>query len=1325
MYNDSQGNVFIADEGLHAIRVVYKSGTALAAALVAATPGVTLTPTSGNIYGLGAATTGTPTLFTVGAACGSATAAKALDTVGDGCPAQYADMHPLAIVVDQSDNIFFGDANYPSSGSSVHVVYVGGTAVANLIKAYNPLVTTPQVGYVYALSFTGGTNTTGTTSDFVNVYSIAVDSNDNLYASDNGAIVTSVTGILATTDGLQIKKFVSTPVAGWATFVQGGNGAVLGQANGDGGPYTAAKIASSTGGFLGVQCDPSGNLYIGDGTQDVIRVVYLAAGSLTPPLYVNGTGSPSASTIVAPPTVTPVVGNIYSVSGGLGGGSYRHTGIAASLWANDYLNMMGLDQAGNLLTIIDGQLEKTSIATGIQTLIGGVLTSTTTDTLNPAPAAGATCSGLATGPTMTNAYGSGCPAMTVEQVNTICCVINADSQGNFYVGDYRSGTSVAVVEKYTYQSELGSVSSGNSTPQPIAFVPSTSTYLASGGFHAGVTYGPPNPTIAVTSEGQTSSEFVDTGATSTNPATADTCFIWMSSGVNYENCMYYVTLTPAKAGPRIGSATVTNPGTTPTVLDTVNLGGVGLAAQLSIDPGAQSTLGTALAPAGAALDQFGNIYISSGTTAGALYKSTAGAFPTSFVTGFSSPKEVAIDGYGNIYVADSGNNQIAIVAPAVAPAPPVSASYLKTFTPTAGPGSTSLSSPSGVAVDVFGNIYVSDTGNNRVVKVGFAGNISILPFSGLSAPGQLAVDAAGDVYVVDTGNKRVVELNAAGVQSTVTVTPALASPVGVALDPAGDLYIADAGNQNVVMLLPGSSTATALLSSLTGLNGVLVDQDGDVFAESTGAGGLVVDNRTNTTFTYPTATPTGYTATEAFTLTDAGTAQLTIGASLGSNSDTADWLLAPGSTNGCNVNGNISPGAQCTLAAEFKPATNAGKITDTVTFPTYNTAAEGASIGLVGNTVFAQSTTTTITAAANPIAYGTGTTLTITVVPNAGTLAATGQVTLTMNGVAVAGSPFTLTPASSGLSATATFTVPIMVAGSYSFIATYQGVYGLSPSTSAAYILVVNPAPASKTTVTASSNPVAYGSSTTLTIQVAPVTGTGVPQGQVTLTQNNVPVTGSPFTLSSTGTVTYTASGLNPGNGVTASYTFAATYQGTYSYAPSTGNVVVVVNPPPADFTLSLASTTGTVNYHNSIVNTLTITPVQYSGYNLVTNLTCTGVPSSGECLVVPTSVTPNGTAPVTAIVTLSTGALVTSLRNSPGNIALASCLFGILGVFGLRTRRGRHWPRLLAALLVFTLLTAIGGCSSSSIGTYTLTITGTGSGGQTHNATWTVTVQY
>ncbi len=74
---------------------------------------------------------------------------------------------------------------------------------------------------------------------------------------------------------------------------------------------------------------------------------------------------------------------------------------------------------------------------------------------------------------------------------------------------------------------------------------------------------------------------------------------------------------------------------------------------------------------------------------------------------------------------------------------------------------TGLNDPSGVAVDTAGNLYVTDTGNNRVVKLA-AGSATqaVLPFTGLDDPYGVAVDAAGNLYVADPGNNRVVKMAA-------------------------------------------------------------------------------------------------------------------------------------------------------------------------------------------------------------------------------------------------------------------------------------------------------------------------------------------------------------------------------------------------------------------------------------------------------------------------------------------------------------------------------------------------------------------------------------
>ena len=70
-----------------------------------------------------------------------------------------------------------------------------------------------------------------------------------------------------------------------------------------------------------------------------------------------------------------------------------------------------------------------------------------------------------------------------------------------------------------------------------------------------------------------------------------------------------------------------------------------------------------------------------------------------------------------------------------------------------------LKQPAGVAADAAGAIYVSDLGNNQVLKLpAGASSPSVLPFAGLNRPDDVAVDTGGSVYVVDSLNFRVLKL---------------------------------------------------------------------------------------------------------------------------------------------------------------------------------------------------------------------------------------------------------------------------------------------------------------------------------------------------------------------------------------------------------------------------------------------------------------------------------------------------------------------------------------------------------------------------------------
>ncbi len=172
-------------------------------------------------------------------------------------------------------------------------------------------------------------------------------------------------------------------------------------------------------------------------------------------------------------------------------------------------------------------------------------------------------------------------------------------------------------------------------------------------------------------------------------------------------------------------------------------------------------------------------------------------------TEFNQPHGVAVDGAGNVYVADTGNNRILKLNS--------TGQYLSQW---GGLGTAAgfLSSPYGVAVDKAGFVYVTETGNNRVQK--FTSNGVLVAQWGDSAPSAgsgsndfnrpegIAVDLWGNVYVADCGNSRVQELNAAGGfhqnwGSLGSATGQFYYPGWVAVDTLGNCYVSDTYNYRI------------------------------------------------------------------------------------------------------------------------------------------------------------------------------------------------------------------------------------------------------------------------------------------------------------------------------------------------------------------------------------------------------------------------------------------------------------------------------------------------------------------------------------------------
>jgi sugar lactone lactonase YvrE len=234
---------------------------------------------------------------------------------------------------------------------------------------------------------------------------------------------------------------------------------------------------------------------------------------------------------------------------------------------------------------------------------------------------------------------------------------------------------------------------------------------------------------------------------------------------------------------------------------------------------------------------FGNNVIRKVTAAGVV-SVFAGSGVAGFADGqgtaasFSGPTGVALDGSGNVYVSDFGNNRIRKVT-FTGLVSTLAGNGAEAFAD--GPGaSASFSAPYGIAVDGSGNVFVADNGNERIRMVTPAGVVSTLAGNGVPAfadgpgasasfysPYGVAVDGSGNVYVADYGNNRIRTVTSAGVVSTLagTGTPAYGdganltatfnSPVGVAVNSAGNVFVSDFGNRRIRKIAGGSVSTLA------------------------------------------------------------------------------------------------------------------------------------------------------------------------------------------------------------------------------------------------------------------------------------------------------------------------------------------------------------------------------------------------------------------------------------------------------------------------------------------------------------------------------------
>jgi streptogramin lyase len=772
---DSTGNLYVADTGNSIIREV---SPPVAAATIASTPYAftTFAGTAGQPGSTDSAN-GSP-LFSAptGVAVDGLGNAYVSDTVND----TIREISPTGVVTtiagtagSQGTADGTGGAAFFNGPSGVAVDSAGNLYVADTgndtIREITPTVVSGVTTWVVTTiagqpEIEGTADGTGSAAGFYHPFGVAVDSAGNVYVADTG--------------NNTIREITPTVVSGittWAVTTLAGMATIPQHVDGTG---TGARFA----GPHGVAVDSTGNLYVADLDSDTIRKI-----------------TPTPLSGVTTWVVTTLAGTGYS------GGSSDGAGGAAQFFDPE---SVAVDSAGNVYVADTGN-----------------------DTIRGITPAGVVTTLAGTAGSPGSANGTGGAARFDKPIG-----VAVDGAGNLYVADSANDT----------------IRKGTPTGEPaITEQPQSQTFIAGSDVVLVVASSGDSPLSyqweVSKNSGTTFTDLTD-GSGVSGSTTATLTLTGATAGLNgyqYEcvitNGVSSVTTTPATL--TLAGAPAITPYTFTTLAGMVG----------SEDSLADGTGSAALfyVPIGLAVDGSGNIYVADTAnnairmiTPAGMVTTIAGAVNLGdgfFGTGeFNGPQGIAVDSAGNLYVADTGNDTIRKITP---PGAGGTTWAVSTLAGSAGqPGSTDsangsplFNGPTGVAVDGAGNVYVADQGNNMIRKIaptgvvttiaGTAGSTGSANGMGSAAlfdgPSGVAVDSTGNLYVADFLDDTIRKITPAGVVTTLAGTAGQAggtdgtsgaarfnTPYGVAVDSAGDVYVADQGNNTIRAITPAGVVTT-------------------------------------------------------------------------------------------------------------------------------------------------------------------------------------------------------------------------------------------------------------------------------------------------------------------------------------------------------------------------------------------------------------------------------------------------------------------------------------------------------------------------------------
>ncbi|MBZ5579847.1 MAG: putative Ig domain-containing protein [Acidobacteriia bacterium] len=830
---------------------------------------------------------------------------------GDGGPATSAFLTtPQGLAVDSAGNILVGDfarvrrfavgglistvagngipgfSGNGGSATNAQLNTAGGVAadpagnfyLSDLFGARARKVDSLGIITEYAGSGSTGFGGDGgpATEATLNPNGMATDASGNLYLADrsnNRVRKVSSTGIITTVAG-----------NGTAGF------------SGDGGP--AVQAALNNPGWVTV--DSAGNLYISDAGNQRVRMV--EPSGLITTIAGNGTagfsdGIATASSLNSPQGLaTDPAGNLFiadqgnqrirkvdaggnmTTVAGNGTAGFSGDGGAATLASLSGPVAVAIDASGNLL-ISDSGNSRVRRVVGAGTL-GGAQRLTITTTSLPAANAGAPYSA-----TLTATGGAGTLNWTI---------VSGSLPGGLSLG----------------------LTTGQITGTATMFGAFNFTVQVKDGVHTALANLTIQSNLAAGSGLVFVSQPVNTGAGQTiTPQVQVKAQDNLGAGIPGVNVVLAIA-NNASGGTLSGTLTVMS-----------GASGIANFPNLSINRAGNNYTLSATAASAVSVSQAFRVLPAAGgiiTVAGSNWVFTGAGGPA--ISAPIGPNQgVALDSVGNRYFADTGNHMVFKVSNSGV-LNVVAGTGIGGFSGDGGPAtSAQLNSPQGVAVDAGGNVYVSDTSNNRVRKIDSAGIITtyagtgVLGFGGdnspavgasMRSPQGLGVDGSGNLYIADANNHRVRRVTPAGIISTVAgngtanfagdglsaQAASLNTPRGVALDSSGNLFIADSNNHRIRKVSGGVITTVA-----GGLGGFFGD-GGPAIGAGVGAPSAVfVDNGGNIYFA-DNNTRVRQVVTSGTISTIAGNGLFTFAGDGGQG--TAASLAGPAGLVGDNISGN-------------------------------------------------------------------------------------------------------------------------------------------------------------------------------------------------------------------------------------------------------------------------------------------------------------------------------------------------------------------------------------------------------------------------------------